>query len=1402
MGFIPRYKDYDATKSNENLEFAGVRGFAEVFMKRCRFPAPNHYEVKHELHRNRQTRVYQTTCFEHSQGLCPSYVTPGEFYYFRSLNDACDTAEEAMVCRKRDQRDCRLKEELDKLYCTNYTNILSGVFGIKEPDFMESPLQSFPTRLCAHAYRSCSVCRDGCSNCDHSTRGSGTFCSCCYKNCLYDCSPYYSLPDCTRIPKRCAKGDTSQFTLTMSKPADLNLQFNCFLEYEFPKTLYTLRYRVRHQSGRFNSSWITKTLKTLRRDQSTHSNIQQGTNRLDFLEVKHSTNLDISPLLYLRGQRAVDREPYAYSVTSLDGKNASLGNANVTEPIKFQTTSPFTINTKTWSNGENCQKLSKWTQTIRKPFLDLKPIKVNSIEVLAGGEFSYQIQDPRRLPMMSMHISKDQSVLKYVLRNSTIRNDETFQSSLSRRNTTWSIKISGVLTSCPGFFTLQVIDEVEEVKVLEQDVVILCPEKSFRLDIHVPRLNSDKERLFSIFLSDSKQRLKLQLALVDKNARKEKDFNVETSDENPNPAVTLMPLFVATGCVLLCLLGLIIYAQVTHKSDEDAKNGTAGWKFLKTQESKNTDTGYNRPQANIDDDNRLKRRHLILVAFLVTFRIVYSVVFSFTVAFTILSLLHGPNLEILMEYQEFVQSKINESNAMALQMDQHREREVKHSLDATEDIQRSCDFYLRLQLRRLQYNMTCLIQENHLKIFNKLSKKIVKQVTEKVGELRKAIDTRIEEFQGRVKRKLQDTKERLQDYAKRVYSNGWFALPRGAYDINKGISRRKRRNLAFNYTYITSPDNYVKRVPRDAPSKTPQNIFSIRAKRSLADGSFIGFLDFVGVVDQDKLVETEKKIKEKLQFLKDGLADFSEVLKAGKTPEHPFSTILMCPLRFMLSTAKEQTVRGIRKIAIEGEEWARANSACFVGNISDFFASNDSTKNSDFNEMDHGDSFSERITYEEIDGVDEIGNTSTTNKSSLIESAHGRSSFNIEKGDIMEENVDQQKKELLEKEGKISNVTSVYDSKVFILTKKAILGVVVVIDILLLIYRGSKTYQIALSLIQGFEEIVEHDENEFKENPLSTKQKAVRFLGRFFDFLARIFTKFLNTCKSIQKKVMRTNLLPICIIIMASAAVIYLLIAVVLNVMNVNVIEALGGFDLIASRLDTDFNFTNLAIADQIDFINNNDMRLYKQSMSQSMSEFIKMVEEFNKDQQERIDELKRQLCSLENDTAKCFEETDLFASFLSFEPQVCIIPTLKGTPYDGYDGKAYRQRLKRESARFIDAIRNVILNTIYFLVGVILVVLAIAVVSFAAFRFLKSRGMVRVKRVHVYKALPYKIVEQFHMKSVESDDELDGEKKSETQRDHRKKLEPAKRFLAASQERLNPTKKSPKDDVLRQTIP
>ena len=768
----------------------------------------------------------------------------------------------------------------------------------------------------------------------------------------------------------------------------MNLQFNCFLQYDFPEALYTLKYRVRHESGRFNSSWISKTLKTPRRDNNLLSKIQQGTNRLDFLQVSHATNFDISPLLYMRGQRRSEKEQYIYSITSLNGKDVNLNKGNVGNTINFQTKTPFAVTTKTWSNGENCQKLSEWPQSLRKTFLGLKPAKVEHLGIQSGGEFSYRINDPRLSPTMTVNISENESVLKYILTNASIRNDETFKSSLSRGNTSWNVKISGILTSCPGFFTLQVVDEVDNVKVLEQDVVVLCPAIRFKLDIRVPRNNlQDKEKLFSIFLSDNTQKLKLQLALVDKNARTSKESEMETKNQRPDIWGTLMPLFVLIGCVLLGLFALMSYAQLTHKPDNDSVDSNS---------DETTKTRHSGHEGKLKDENRLKKRHLILVVFFLAFRVAYSLVFSFSMAFAILTLLHGHNVQIILEYQEFVQSKIDESNAMALQMDQHREREIKRILDSTEEIQRSCDFYLGLQLQWLQYNMTCLIQENHVKMFNKLTKKIVKKATEKVKELKKAIDNRIKEFQGRARRKLQDTKESLKDYGRRVYDNGWFSLPRGAYKMKKAVGR-KRRDATTNIIYQSKPNHIQEGELTSELYKKTQHAFLTRTKRSLGDSSFIRFLDFVGALDQEKLVETENKIKAKLQYVRDGLADFSEVLVAGKSPEHPLSTILMCPLRFMFKTAKEQLKRGIRKIEKEGEEWARSKAACFSGNISDFFGANYSTL--DFNVTEaNSEFFSERIAYaEDIEGLDGIESVSKMDKSSIIESAHGGFYFNVEK---------------------------------------------------------------------------------------------------------------------------------------------------------------------------------------------------------------------------------------------------------------------------------------------------------------------------------------------------------------------------------------------------------------------
>lgn len=1392
---VPKYSDYDAWSSNsngENLQFASVPGFPEVFSKYCRYPAPNHYTIKHVLERDRQTKVYPAKCFQHSRRLCPDGVAPGELYHYRSLNDACETAETSIICAKLNQKDCVLQTDLDKLYCTNYTNMITDIFGINKADFKEKPLQSFPTDFCAHAYRACRMCRDKCSHCDQSKSHVDSSCSCCYKECLSSCSGFYREPNCIQIPKQCAKGDTSQFTLTMSKPANMKLQFNCYLQHNVPKTLYTLRYRVRHDSGRFSSDWFSKTLATPPGNDS-NSMMQQGTNRLDSLEVAHAVNFDTPNLLYLRGERASENEPYNYRVSSVEGEDTSLDKANATNAIEIQPKTPFLITTRTWSDSGNCRSLSEWSKIFRKPFSDLKPMEVERLGIQSRGEIAYHVQDPNRTPTITVRISEDESILKYVLTNATIRNDETFKSSLTRTNTNWSARISGSLTTCPGFFSIEVIDEVDNVKVLEQDVVILCPKIRFKMDIHIPRKSlQDKERLFLVRLSNAKQELELTLALVNKAARKVKEPVKKTRDEKPNPWIILTPLFAVTGCVLVCLLALIVYAQVTHKHEATSMDGHSGWKFVKIKNMTIEKDGYGKETTRPKDENRLKRRHLILVAFFVVVRVVYSVVFTFSIAFAILTFLHADNLKIIQECQDFIESKIDESNAMALQMDQHREREAKRLLDFSEDIQRSCDYFLGLQLQWLRYNMTCLIQENHLKMFNKLSKKIVRKVTEKVHKLKENIDERINEFRWATRRQLQGIKESLKTYGKRVYNNGWFALPGGAYEIKMTTSRKKREIAAKENLTQKSyhPEDatvrtYLKNETMEHISKNKSGFFT-RRKRSISDSSLIGFLDFVGVIDQDKLIQAENNIISKLEYAKNGLADFSEILKTGKSPEHPLSTVLMCPLRYMIKSAKKQLQKGIRKLADEGEEWAKGKAECFVRNISDFFASNDSIRDSN-DETTDSEFFTERIVYEDLHGFDNISNVSKASQSSIIESAQGGSYYNIEKGDIMEEMVDDQREELLEREGKIKNVTKMYDAEVFITTRKAILGVLVVIDILLFIYRGSKTYQIAFKLIEGFEETVRHDEDEFDEKHSSVKEGAAKLVRRTLDFLAEKLSRIIAVCKSLQKRMMRTNLLPLCIIIAASAAMLYLIVALLYNVMNVTVIEELGGYDMIASRLDTDHLFTNLAIDDQVDFINNNAMDQYKESVNDSISEYNSLILDFNSEQQERMERLNQQLCSLENDTNNCFGEQ---ASLLNFNLQYCIIPTLEGTPYEDYDGDAYRQRLKRESKRFVDAVRNIILETIYFILAVALSIVIISTLSYVVFLFLKSRGMVRVKKVHVYKALPSEILEQFHLKSLETDDEQDGGNMPDKTAGHHKVTIP-KIFLTESLESVNTTRDS-----------
>ena len=1375
LQLIPSYEDAESTISNENKAFIWTPGFGDVRRNFCRYPAPNYYTISHVLHEKRQTEIRSAVCSAARPELCPDQVYPNEIYYYRTLNEPCRTAKSQAICQKSHQKLCDLRKQEDKLYCTSYTNVLSSVFGIKRDEFEDQPQKSYPTAFCADSYSTCQVCRRNCSGCAAKRGRQG--CSCCYRKCLTRCQDYYA-EDCMEIPRKCAKGDTSEFKLTANKPSNLKLKFNCYLELKIPKRLYRVRYRVRHVSGRYQSEWVTKSLEILGRGEGARKRTRKSKNSLDALEITHSVNSDLSTFLYLRGERRNENEPYGYRVAGM-GSAGKLGTGG---PVNIQPVRPFSISTGTWGYDGNCRKLSNWESLFQKDFKELEKANVQNKGTDSLGAFSYNIYNSTHPPTLTLSISEAESLLRHVVINGTVRNDASFDSSLSRSNSTWEVDISGYFTSCPGFLGLRVIDEIDHVKVFERDILVLCPKKRFRFEIQIPRKGlEDKERLFSVFLLDSQKELKLQLAMVDRDARKTKQSTVlKTGDSRQSPWLILMPLFVTTGIILIALLTLMVYAQVTAPEREQRKvHLKPGWHMVKVEEPTEIRGEERRadiqkctaaPREGINSknvkyevrnhqSNKIKRRHLLLVVFVVVVRVVYSLVFTFSMALAALILIHSQNLKTLQDYKDFVSSKVDQSNQIARTMDNFREREIKRLSDHSEDIQRSCDYFMSLQFNWLSQNMSCVLQENQVKIFNKLSKKISQGVAEKLQELRQKVKERVEKFQADTRLKITDQVDGIRNYGERVYRNGWFVLPRGAYN---SFGRRKKREIVHHL-------NNSKKF--DLPSSERQFPNLFRQKRSIVDNKFIGFLDFVGVLEKDKLEEIERNLNTKLRYLENGFADFSDVFKAGNSSQYPLSSILICPLRHIKDKVVEELKDRLNELGEKADELARTHASCTYTNISNFFASND-TEGVQNEALDGF--FPESIIFRQAQ-TDNLASKSEANKASLLESARGDATYDIKKGDDIEEELEQQQIGILQRQGKLKNLTSIYDMKVFLTAKKAAWSVIAVIDILLLIYRSTKTYTIALKLVEGFEEVIEHDDEEFQNKQIPIRERTQNILRRSLDLLAKGFAKLISCCKSLQKRIMRTNLLPLCIVVATAAAVLYLSIVMVFNVMNVTVIEELGGFQLVSARLEANLKFTNLAIADQVDFIDHHELAFYKESMNYTMLEFNTMIADFNKEQEQRLREFNKDLCSLEEDQSTCQLEK---AELLDFQLRPCIFPKMEAVQFDDYNGNAYRQQLKYESKKYIDAVRDITLNTIYFIVAVIATAIVIALLSAAVFICMKSRGMVRVKTVHLYSSLPQEVLEHFHLEDMENERDIREGARKETDKGTPQKVDIPQVFL------------------------
>ena len=479
---IPRYRGFNGEESNENEIFKRTPGFDAISKEFCRFPAADYYTITHVLHKKRETAVANATCLKTCTYSCPEGVEEGEVYYYRTLNNECDTLPNSSVCV--DAPDCNLHPSKEKLYCTGYTTILGPVFDINE--FSEEPLSAFSRTSCKDSFLNCEKCKNRCKK----SCGSTFSCSCCFKGCIKLCSAFYtenSVESCHFQRKSCARGDTSEFILFAHRPSNLTLRYNCYLEIDVPEDLYRIRYRIRHANGRYNSSWVLKTVTSREQGSEKETSFHSRTTQVDSLKITNKLNFGYHKYLYIKAERTNANKPFRFKVTRVDEsvkpEKAVAGSVNV------QLLHPFAVSSQEWNNTQTCRKLSNWEQIFRKPF-DLNDVNVNITKKYSNTPVFYNIYTPSHPPILEISLPNTESVLRYLKYNSSIRNDASFQSSLSRGGMVWNLRIKGEVTACPGVINVRVVDEVDQILVLHYDVLLLCPNTWFDMMVEVPRRGS------------------------------------------------------------------------------------------------------------------------------------------------------------------------------------------------------------------------------------------------------------------------------------------------------------------------------------------------------------------------------------------------------------------------------------------------------------------------------------------------------------------------------------------------------------------------------------------------------------------------------------------------------------------------------------------------------------------------------------------------------------------------------------------------------------------------------------------------------------------------------------------------------------------------------------------------
>ena len=421
---------------NDNNHFPNDALLSDIVKNYCSSPVPDYYGIK----LNPEGKVKYIK--ENPSKTCPSYDGNS-----KSIPPA----------------------QGNSLTCNGVDNPIVSLFGVNR-FFLQNVSKEEHSKSCYDHKQNCNKCREKCTRLvrenplcnltdkdvrdgkqDYGEHFTNCFDCCFQENCTCSrcaCSLYNT--SCIGSQLTCV--EVERFAIPIEPVFPSSGNFKCHVELSHGPVfeLETSLWKDGKLIGRIESS---------NKNNNREGVTSHGGNDYGYMVLKHPSLLknDMNKMVMISGRAGKPEFDVGWFKTETERREQ-----NLSEKRAIQTKEPFKINSRVWP-GENCQTFN--TERFvpissSGPISNFKKISKLSAQVAYENDTRvYKVHNNSGLRQVHVEIPQGRSVLQYVFPDTVIFNDRSFTGQLLKNRTFWTIRLTGRVSSCPGFLVVRLTDQ-------------------------------------------------------------------------------------------------------------------------------------------------------------------------------------------------------------------------------------------------------------------------------------------------------------------------------------------------------------------------------------------------------------------------------------------------------------------------------------------------------------------------------------------------------------------------------------------------------------------------------------------------------------------------------------------------------------------------------------------------------------------------------------------------------------------------------------------------------------------------------------------------------------------------------------------------------------------------------